>query len=207
MQSRCGTWKNASLNRTVTGITLKNISSKQIQVIVKFTYPTSTKSYGSIIYDVYGDGNIIVSSTLVPGSPRLPEIPEIGMMCTVPSEFNNITWYGRGPFENYWDRKTGANVGVYKSTVDSMFVSYIRPQETGNHTDVRWMCLTNSAGNGLMAAGMPEMEFNALQYTIWELESKKHPYELVKNNSIVLRFKLSSNGTWRRRQLGCTSSS
>jgi len=194
MQNRCSTWKTASQNRTVTGLTVKKISSKQVQVFVNFSYPTSVKSNGSVIYDIYGDGNIIISSTLVPGSPQLPEIPEIGMYCQVPSEFSNISWYGRGPFENYWDRKTGANIGVFKTTIDSMFVSYIRPQETGNRTDVRWVCLTNNSGNGLLAVGMPEIEFNALQYTPWELQSKKHPYELVKNNSIVLRLNYHQMG-------------
>lgn len=194
MPSRCGTWKNASQNRTVTGLTLKEISARQVQIVVTFSYPTSTKSFGSIIYDIYGDGNVVVSSTLVPGNSQLPEIPEVGMFCTVPSEFNNVSWYGRGPFENYWDRKTSANVGVYNTTVDSMFVSYIRPQETGNRTDVRWVCLTNSSGKGLMAVGMPDFEFNALQYTPWELESKKHPYELVKNSSVVLRLNYHQMG-------------
>ena len=194
MQNRCSTWKTASQNRTVTSLTMKKISSKQVQVFVNYSYPTSVKSNGSIIYDIYGDGNIIISSTLVPGSSQLPEIPEIGMYCQVPSEFNNITWYGRGPIENYWDRKTGANVGVYKTVVDSMFISYIRPQETGNRTDVRWVCLTNNSGNGLMAVGMPQIEFNALQYTPWELQSKKHPYELIKNNSIVLRLNYHQMG-------------
>jgi beta-galactosidase len=187
MPSRCSTWKNASQNRTVEGLTVTEISAHQIQITVSFSYPTSTKSYGTVIYDIYGDGNVVISSTLVPGSTQLPEIPEFGMLCTVPSSFNNILWYGRGPFENYWDRKTGSNVGVYKTTLDSMFVAYIRPQETGNRTDVHWVCLTNNSGNGLMAVGMPIFEFNALQYTASELESKKHPYELVKNSSIVFR--------------------
>jgi len=194
MPARCGTWKNASQNRTVTGLTLKEISTRQIQIAVNFSYPTSTKSYGTVVYDIYGDGNVVVSSTLVPGSAQLAEIPEVGMLCTVPPEFTNVTWYGRGPFENYWDRKMGSNVGVYKTTIDSMFVSYIRPQETGNRTDVQWLCLTNSSGKGLMVAGMPGIEFNALQYTPWELESKTHPYQLVKNNSIVLRLNYHQMG-------------
>jgi beta-galactosidase len=79
-----------------------------------------------------------------------------------------------------------------------MFVSYIRPQETGNRTDVRWVCLTNNSGKGLMAVGMPYIEFNALQYTPWELdikgENKKHPYDLVKNSSTVLRLNYHQMG-------------
>lgn len=196
MPTRCATWKTASQGRTVTGVTVKNISTHQIQVAVNFTYPTSTKSYGIVIYDIYGDGNVVISSTLVPGNTQLPEIPEVGMLCTVPADFSKITWYGRGPLENYWDRKKGANVGVYTTTVDSMFVSYIRPQETGNRTDVQWVCLTNSSGNGLMAVGMPNIEFNALQYTPWELDSKgtQHPFNLVKNTSTVLRLNYHQMG-------------
>jgi beta-galactosidase len=198
MPTRCVTWKNASQNRTVTGLTLKEISTRQIQIVVTFSYPTSTKSSGNVIYNIYGDGNVVISSTLVPGNAQLPEIPEVGMLCTVPADFSTISWYGRGPFENYWDRKTGSNVGVYRTSIDSMFVSYIRPQETGNRTDVRWVCLTNSSGKGLMAVGMPTIEFNALQYTPWELDSKgedkKHPFDLVKNSSTVLRLNYHQMG-------------
>jgi beta-galactosidase len=194
MPDRCAAWRNASLNRAVTGISSKQISVNHIQVIVNFYYPTSAASTGSIIYDINGDGNIIVSYTLVPGSSELPEIPEIGMLCKIPAEFSNVTWYGRGPHENYWDRKTASYIDEYKTTVDSMFVSYIRPQETGNRTDVRWIALTNSSGVGLMAVGAPVIEFNALQYTPWELESKTHPYELTKSSSIVLRLNYHQMG-------------
>ncbi len=194
MPSRCGTWEIASRNRTVGGVVVKVFSAKQIQVAVSFEYPTSTKSSGSILYDVYGDGNVVVTSTLVPGSAQLPEIPEIGMLSMVPASFRRVTWYGRGPFENYWDRKTGSNVGVHSTTIDSMFVSYIRPQETGNRTDVQWMSLTDNTGAGLLAVGMPFMEFNALRYTPWELESKKHPYELTMSSDIVLRLSYHQMG-------------
>jgi hypothetical protein len=175
-------------------VTLRVFSPKQVQVAVNFEYPTSTKSSGSVLYDVYGDGNVVVTSTLVPGSAQLPEIPEIGMLSMVPAGFGRVTWYGRGPFENYWDRKTGSNVGVHSTTIDSMFVSYIRPQETGNRTDVQWMSLTDNTGAGLLAVGMPFMEFNALRYTPWELESKKHPYELALSSGIVLRLSYHQMG-------------
>ena len=194
MQSRCATWENSSRNRTVSGVGLKVYSPKQIQVAVSFEYPTSPKSSGTVRYDVYGDGNIVITSTLVPGSAQLPEIPEIGMLSMVPSSFGRVTWYGRGPYENYWDRKTGSNVGVHSTTVDSMFVYYIRPQETGNRTDVQWMSLTDNTGAGLLAVGMPLMEFNALRFTPWELESKKHPHELVANGSTVLRLSYHQMG-------------
>ena len=96
MPSRCATWKTASQSRTVTGVTVKNISTRQIQIAVNFSYPTSTKSYGTVIYDIYGDGNVVISSTLVPGNAQLPEIPEVGMLCTVPADFSTVSlvWTG-----------------------------------------------------------------------------------------------------------------
>ena len=78
---------------------------------------------------------------------------------------NEARWYGRGPEENYIDRKTGYNIGLYQSTVEDFFADYIKPQETGNRTDVRWVSLTNDDGIGLLVKAFTPFEFNALEYT------------------------------------------
>lgn len=194
MPNRCGIWRYAGVNRSLTTWTLRKVSPCHVQVTVQFQYPTSPPSFGNMIYDFYGDGSTVVSVTLIPGSSHLPEIPEIGMVFKLPVEFDRVQWYGRGPQENYWDRKTGAFIGVHFSTVDSMFFDYIEPQETGNRTDVRWVSLTNASGKGLLAIGMPEIEFNVLRYTPWELESKAHPYELVPSDFITLRVNYHQMG-------------
>lgn len=194
MPNRCGIWRHAGQNRSLTAWTLRKISPSHIQITVQCRYPTSPPSHGSMMYDLYGEGSIMISATLIPGSSHLPEIPEIGMLFKLPVEFDRVQWYGRGPHENYWDRKTGAFIGVYSSTVDSLFFDYIEPQETGNRTDVRWVSLTNASGKGLLAIGMPEIEFNALRYTPWELESKAHPYELVSSDFITLRLNYHQMG-------------
>jgi len=75
-------------------------------------------------------------------------------------------WYGRGPHESYWDRKTGAAVGVYSAEVTDLYYPYIRPQENGNRTDVRWVALTNDDGTGLLAVGRPLLNFSAHHFTI-----------------------------------------
>src|SRR4030042_1126111 len=107
--------------------------------------------------------DIIIKSILEP-NPSMPDITEVGMRFGIPEGFENFTWYGRGPHENYWDRKKRAHVGIYQTKVDSMLGSYIVPGETGNHTDVRWAALTNDQGTGLLIIGMPEVEINALHY-------------------------------------------
>jgi len=93
------------------------------------------------------------------------------MTMTLPVEFDNVVWYGRGPHESYWDRKTGAAVGVYSADVTDLYHPYIRPQENGNRTDVRWVALTNDDGTGLLAVGRPLLNFSAHHFTIDDFES------------------------------------
>ena len=73
-----------------------------------------------------------------PNKSKLPNIPRLGMFLTLNNEFENISWYGKGPKESYWDRKNGQKLGIYSGKVAAQFHVYSRPQETGNKTDVRW---------------------------------------------------------------------
>ena len=111
-------------------------------------------------YSVYGSGDVVVKAEYRP-KMELPELPRFGMQMGVPAEFNTMTWYGRGPHESYWDRKTGASVGVWSGPVEEQFFSYVRPQETGNKTDVRWVAMTNEEGEGLLAVGLAGFEEDA----------------------------------------------
>jgi len=194
------TWSDASLNRTIDNMVTQKINSKTYKITVDFTFPTDISSSGSVEYTIYGNGDITVKSILDP-DVSLPDIPEVSMRFNIPEGFETFTWYGRGPHENYWDRKKSAHVGVYQTQVDSLFVSYIVPGETGNRTDVRWAALTNDQGTGLLITGIPEVEINALHYTPWELERKSHLYELVRDDDITLRVSyrqkgLGGNDTW-----------
>jgi len=76
-----------------------------------------------------------------PLKDSLPNIPRLGMYLTLPNNYTETTWYGKGPQETYWDRKTGAKVGIYKGAIQNQFHRYSRPQETGNKTDLRWMSI------------------------------------------------------------------
>jgi beta-galactosidase len=95
----------------------------------------------------------------------------MGMQMQLPEEFMNLKWLGRGPHENYADRKTSADVGLYESTVDDQYVPYIRPQENGYKTDTRWLTLTDESGNGLLIAGDPLICFAALKNIHDDFES------------------------------------
>ncbi|MBA4494519.1 glycoside hydrolase family 2 TIM barrel-domain containing protein [Paenactinomyces guangxiensis] len=193
MPNRTGTWRNAGRDMKVDDVKVTAVGNNAVQIDVDATLPTTTKSNYKVSYFIYGSGDIVVNNTLTPGK-NLPEIPAVGMELMIPKEFENISWYGKGPQENYWDRNTGADVGVYRGTVDDQFFPYVEPQETGNKTDVRWVTLTDKNGTGLMAAGLPLLEVNALHYTEDQLESVKHPYELTKMDDIILNLNYKQMG-------------
>jgi hypothetical protein len=113
---------------------------------------------------------------------------------TIPGGFEKLTWFGRGPHENYCDRKEGAAVGVYSETVDEQYIPYIKPQENGNKTDVRWALLTNDLDFGLLIVGMPLMEFSVHHYTIEDFEKAKHTYELKRRDDITLNIDYKQSG-------------
>lgn len=102
--------------------------------------------------------------------------------------FDTITWYGKGPHENHWDKAKGAKIGLYSGKVVDQYVPYLRPQECGNKTEVRWAAITNKAGTGLKVSGLPVVEVNALPYTPMELEAHDHGYKLPLSEKTVLRI-------------------
>lgn len=187
-------WRYAGEDRRI----IETVTEKEENNIVRFTVtsklPTRVESDYKQVYTVYGSGDVTVTSFLKPGSADLPMIPEIGNLLTIPREFSNVSWYGRGPEENYIDRQTGYDVGLYKSHVKDFFVDYIKPQETGNRTDVRWVSLTNDQGLGFLAKAEGRMEFNALYYTPEQLSNALHSYLLPEGQDITLRLNMRQMG-------------
>ena len=147
---------------------------------------TKGNSMYTATYIVYGDGSVVVNSTLKPDS-SLNSLLRVGMRLQMTPGFENMTWYGRGPSDSYWDRKVGYDVGVYESTVSEQFTNFQHTQETGNKTDVRWMALTNGDGAGLLFdAGDMALEMSALHNTQEDLATAKHPYALKGTENTVV---------------------
>ena len=117
---------------------------------------------------------------------ELGDMPEFGMMMKMDADYQNIRYYGMGPSENYCDRKEGARLGIFKTTVKDNMTHYLYPQECGNRTGVRWAEVTDAKGRGLRFMG-DGMEFSALPYTPHELENAMHPDELPPVNYTVIR--------------------
>ncbi|THV42232.1 glycoside hydrolase family 2 TIM barrel-domain containing protein [Glycomyces buryatensis] len=193
--TRNGTWRAAGRNRTVTGVVIARPSDRSRRITVTGTLPTTTQSTYTTAYTVYGNGEIRVDNTLHPGSSSLPYIPEVGTILLLPGALEQMHYYGRGPEENHWDRRTGTDVGRYSSTVTDQWTDYIRPQENGNKTDVRWIALVDGTGRGLLAAGEPLLEVNASHVTPEDLSGNvRHDYQLTRRQEVVLRLNHRQTG-------------
>ena len=105
------------------------------------------------------------------------------MQARVSGDLRNVEWYGRGPQENYADRKFGSAVGLYRDKAENLWFGYVEPQETGNRTDVRWVTLTDDRGFGLKVSGQPLINFSAWPFRASELEHEKWPVNLGHKHS------------------------
>jgi len=169
-----GIWKKAGERTRITKADISQPSPGK--VVAAFRYdipgPDSVKIAGySTSYTILGSADIIISNKFEKISESIPEIPRMGMQMQLPDEFSNLKWYGRGPHENYADRKTSADVGVYESSVADQYVPYVRPSENSYKTDTRWLTLTDDNGTGILVSGNPLICFSALNNIHDDFES------------------------------------
>jgi beta-galactosidase len=146
------------------------------------------------LFKVINDGTILVSNLIDPNVKQVV-LPRIGYMLEMPKEFEKLTWYGRGPWESYPDRKEAELIDVYNATVSSQWVDYITPQEMCSKQDVRWISLSDTDGTGLVFIAPETMAASATHYrpqTFYNGSNKlKHPYEmnLIDNTVVYLDAK------------------
>tara|TARA_B110000114_G_scaffold37682_1_gene39347 strand:- start:466 stop:3747 length:3282 start_codon:yes stop_codon:yes gene_type:complete len=148
MQVRNFEWKKASLFSEVTEVVSNQLSTNEVELRVTYKLPGVDTHFKSV-YTINGKGAVRIENTLGVTEYKA-DIPRIGMRMQLPKQYNTMTYFGRGPWENYQDRKHSAFVDVYKSSVSDQYVPYIRPSENGYKTEVRWVSLVNEEGNGLL---------------------------------------------------------
>ncbi|NMC40186.1 MAG: DUF4981 domain-containing protein [Bacteroidales bacterium] len=174
MNRRMGVWKKAGERTVVTKADISQPDMDRVVIFFRYNIPAPDSSiiasYSSE-YTVLGTGDILIHNKLRKTGNRVPDIPRMGMQMQLPAAFSNLKWLGRGPHENYADRKTSSFVGLYESTVAEQYVPYIRPQENGHKTDTRWLTLTDESGSGLLFQGNPLICFTALHNIPDDFES------------------------------------
>lgn len=139
-------------------------------------------------YTFLASGDILLRHVINPFGDELSYLQKAGVRIKLANELQNITWYGRGPFETYPDRKTGAKMGIYKETVDQQYVPYVFPQEHGNKTEVRWVSLSNADGVGLAVFAYPEMNVNASNYDPDNVDRARYGFQLQKADYVTLNI-------------------
>jgi len=215
-QKRARAWKEATDNPKLMDFTSEK---KDNYVEVKTNYQLdSVSSNLNITYKIYGNGRIEVGNDFQfnGDTEKLTSLPKFGNSMVLPLAYDNVEWYGRGPYENYWDRKTSAFVGIYNSSVEDLYVPYIRPQENGYRTDNRWVKLTDNEGNGIKFSGMPLISFSALRNPVSDFDpgmekAQRHTTDIKPKDAIYLNIDYKQMGvggdnswgakTWEKYQL------
>jgi beta-galactosidase len=186
-------WRAAGIDRLVRtveqlSVTQPALGLVEVSVRARLCAPEREDGIESeLVYRVYGDGQIGVENR-VTVSEKLPFVPRIGVELVLPPGIEQVVWFGRGPHENYVDRKCGAAVGLYQSTVDEQFTPYVYTSESGGREDVRWIALTDTGGIGLMAVADGLLHVDALHYTVADLAQAGHPHELTRLDQVILHL-------------------
>lgn len=192
-------WVKAGFNRLVnqlTGIYVE-ASYDGVRIITKSLIAARGEAVAfrsSLIYTFNNNGDLLLETTLEPRE-GLPPLPRFGLELRMPSSFNLIRWFGRGPHECYADRLESGKLSIHSGTVEEQFVPYIKPQENGNKADVRWSSITNAHGLGIQFEGFSSL-FNtsAHHYSTQDLTNTKHVHLLNRLNETIIKLDAGQNG-------------
>lgn len=198
-QKRAAYWKTANEKMRLSSLKTKSISDREMEIQCQFSLPDSVGKV-QVRYTILGNGELYIQQNLyLNKSKEIAELPRLGMSMELLPEYENLQWYGRGPQENYWDRKTGAKIGIYQSTTPEQYTPYIRPQENANHCDTRWMSLQNAQQKGLLIVGFPNFDFSAQNYDLQDFdqvskEQNKHTTDIQQKDFITVDIDYRQTG-------------
>ena len=201
LQHRFGVWKNPDMK-------LKECKVDGNTVTSTFDMP-EVKATLVMTYTLTAEGEVIVRQQLkADKEAKVSGLFRYGMQLQMPKEFDAISYYGRGPVENYIDRNSSEFIGVYENKVANEYYPYVRPQESGNHTDVRWFRVVNAAGNGLEFYSNAPMEASALNYLTEDLDDGASKDKVIGRHSgdLIERPLTQVHIQQRQMGLGCVNS-
>jgi beta-galactosidase len=187
-----GVWKSAGNRRKTRDITAGMVADT-VRVVIESTVAEEKASLTQT-FIIHPNADVEVNIRLkTDGS--LPEIPRVGMTLELPGDCTRFTWLGLGPQENYQDRHRASIIGLYSDDVQTMNHVYVRPQENGNHTGVRWAALRDKQGRGLMAVQQDQpLNTSAWPYSQEDLEAATHSNELPLRDTITWNIDLAQRG-------------
>ncbi len=192
MLTNLGLWRLAAKERVVASTKAEQLPDS-IRIAVHGNMAQGHVDWIQL-YTITPDAHVHVETSFITETD-MPEIPRLGQQFAIPNRYSQITWYGRGPHENYADRKLSAWVGLYSLPISDFTHTYSRPQENANRTDVRWIAFTNTDGQGLLAVhGQHPLQASAWPYSQIDLEAATHIHELPKRDYITVNLDYLQRG-------------
>ncbi|WP_271769739.1 glycoside hydrolase family 2 TIM barrel-domain containing protein [Aquimarina algiphila] len=189
MPERTKIWRYAGMHTILKHLEILHQSSTQI-IIKTELYLQDVQCNFEMIYTIDSEGTIQIHCDFKTRDLKLPELPRLGLYFKAPQAFDHVQWYGRGPFENYVDRKYAAHIGLYEKKITDMAHQYISPQETGNREDTKRLILQNINKVQLQILGESSFSFSILPYSPEALTQKQrgsmHQYDLKKEDDISI---------------------
>ncbi len=163
-------------------------------------YVVDAPSYYTTIYTFRADGSLQVEVEWKRDGEYVPELPRFGMRMMFTQDYTHLKYYGRGPWENYADRNESAFLGLYEQSTNEQLFPYVRPQESGNKSDVRWVELTNDEGIGIRVEGLQPLNISAMPYRSEDLDpglgmkKQMHYSDIEPRREVVLHIDLAQRG-------------
>jgi beta-galactosidase len=191
-----------SLARSVENVEIESQGDREAVVLVKTELKNSegsTAFRSGFQYRFSADGGVWITHTIQPEGEMPDWLGRVGVSAVLDRSLNRLTWFGRGPFETWPDRKSGAKTGRYSSLVERLYEPYLIPQDYGNRTDVRWGTLSGDDGVGLFFAGSELLNVSAQDFPTDNLYRAEYPYQLKKGEGITLNLDHAVTG------VGCTA--
>lgn len=211
MPERCAAWKQAGENRSLKTPVVYQLTPRKVRIQAEYHHTAedgSPVADWKAVYTIYADGSVRVDNDFTRLLDDETELPRLGMEFQLPAEMNELQWWGRGPFENYADRKYAAHTGLYSSLVADQYVPYVRPQENGYKTGTRWFSLSNLSGQGVWIGTDEEISFSALHHLTADFETpvrlstyrsdawkvNKHTTDVPQRELVAVRVDLGQTG-------------
>jgi beta-galactosidase len=169
-------WAAVKDEMKVTSVEVAGKTSSHVTVVADFDLRAVPSAY-QITYTVHGSGRIRLAVKYT-HEGDLDSPLRIGLTTTIPTDYDQVQWYGRGLHESYSDRKTGAAIGIWEQSVEDMVFEYIRPQENGNRTETRWFTLSAGEGRSFKATGGTLFDFSVWPYTQEDISPKSGGYNI-----------------------------
>jgi beta-galactosidase len=192
MPEKLQVWKVASQQPTLYAFQ-ESRTGNSISISSKYTLASVKNARVEVVYDIHPNGKIDVNVHLTGVDSKLPMLPRFGTNLIIDNAYNAVQWLGRGPHENYQDRKTSALVGLYELPVSGLYFPYIRPQENGHRTEVRWASFRNSSGKGIKITAPEHFCLSAHHQYNEDFDpgltkQQRHTTDIVKRNLVNINI-------------------